>query len=212
MAKLGYSVVGVQLSRLRCSVVAYMAELSRCSVVAYTAELSDLCLEDDSEFVTSSFVVSSSIIQRMLVFVLEKAVPLTGRPHGKKKKIASLHLKIKLHNDAGHKSCIKLAFLISLLDILLLKKDTENRTALVEPLFKHLSIVFMDKEWIHEAIKQDKEHAEAASDRAQVILRQNLLSVLEDISNSLIANDRAQVKLIFRGLLFYKNSIALIFG
>nr|GEW70692.1 hypothetical protein [Tanacetum cinerariifolium] len=139
--------------------------------------------------------VSSSIIQRMLDFVLEKAVPLTGTPHGKKKKTASLHLKTELHHNAGHKRCSKLSFLSSLLDILLLKKDIENRTALVEPLFKHLSIVFMDKDWIHEAIKQDEEHAEAASDISQnelCYIQQNLLSVLEDISNSLIANDRAQ--------------------
>ncbi|GJU13484.1 hypothetical protein Tco_0964761 [Tanacetum coccineum] len=114
-------------------------------------------------------------MQRMLDFILEKAVPLTGRPHGKKKKTTSLHLKIELHNDAGHKSCNKLSFLSFLLDILLLKKDTENRSESSVKLsmldnLKHLSIVFMDKEWIHEAIKQDEEHAEAASDRAHVIL------------------------------------------
>ena len=80
----------------------------------------------------------------------------------------------------------------------------------MEPLFKHLRIVFMDKEWIHEAIKQDEEHAEAASDISQIKLcyiQQNLLSVLEDISNSVI-NDRAQVILIFGFLLFYKNLVA----
>ncbi|GJW60566.1 ARM repeat superfamily protein [Tanacetum coccineum] len=69
--------------------------------------------------------VSSSIIQRMLDFVLEKAVPLTGTPHGKKKKTASL-------------------------------------TALVEPLFKHLSIVFMDKRLGYRSLyKADEEHAVA---------------------------------------------------
>lgn len=77
-----------------------------------------------------------------------------------------------------------------------------DRTTLVKPLFKLLNIVFMDKEWISEAVKQDEEHAETSSDNSQstattiCFIQQNLLSVLEDITNSLVVNDRAQV-LIF---------------
>ncbi|KVI04528.1 hypothetical protein Ccrd_017155 [Cynara cardunculus var. scolymus] len=142
--------------------------------------------------------VSTSTIQRMLDFVLEKAAPSHGSPHGKKKKKAMTHLKSESNNDAGQRRCSKLSFLSSLLDILLLKKDVVNRIALVEPLFKHLSIVFMDKEWICEAVKQDEEHAEASSDISQstasaiCYVQQNLLSVLEDISNSLVAIDSIQ--------------------
>ncbi|KAF5805582.1 putative U3 small nucleolar RNA-associated protein [Helianthus annuus] len=139
--------------------------------------------------------VSSSTIHRMLDFVLEKAAPSTGTPHGKKKKKATTQLKSELHNDVGHRGCSKLSFLSSLLDVLLLKKDIENRTTLVEPLFKHLNIVFTDKEWINEAVKQDEQHAEASSDVSQSTLcyiQQNLLSVLEDITNSLIVTDRVQ--------------------
>lgn len=65
----------------------------------------------------------------MFDFVLEKAIPLSGTPHGKKKKKATTNLKSELHNDAGPRSCSKLTFLSSLLDILLLKKDIENRFA-----------------------------------------------------------------------------------
>lgn len=142
--------------------------------------------------------VSSLTIQQMLDFVLEKAVPVPDTPHGKKKKKAKAHLKSELHNDASHRRFSKLSFLSSLLDILLLKKDIQNRTALVGPLFKHLSIVFLDQEWILEAVKQDEEHAEASSDISHrtsgtmCYIRQNLLSVLEDISNSLVAGDREQ--------------------
>ncbi|KAI7750210.1 hypothetical protein M8C21_026307, partial [Ambrosia artemisiifolia] len=134
--------------------------------------------------------VSSLTIQRMLDFVLEKADSLTDTPHGKKKK------KATTHNDVGHRRCSKLSFWSSLLDILLLKKDIENRMALVEPLLKHLNIVFMDKDWISEAVKQDEEHAEASSDISQstattiCYIQQNLLSVLEDITNSLTRNDK----------------------
>lgn len=73
------------------------------------------------------------------------------------------------------------------------------RAALVEPLFKHLGITFMDKEWISEAVRQDEEHAEASTDilhttsSKMCYIQQNLLSVLEDITNSLIANDRLKV-------------------
>lgn len=142
--------------------------------------------------------VSTLTVQRMLDFVLEKAAPSHGSPHGKKKKKAITHLKSELNNDAGQRRCSKLSFLSSLLDILLLKKDIVNRIALIEPLFKHLNIVFMDKEWICEAVKQDEEHAEASSDISQstasamCYIQQNVLSVLEDISNSLIAIDSVQ--------------------
>nr|XP_043631361.1 uncharacterized protein At3g06530 isoform X2 [Erigeron canadensis] len=132
--------------------------------------------------------VSSSTIQRMLDFVLEKVIPLASTPHGKKKKQATTHLKSELHNDVDHKRCSKLSFLSSLLDILLLKIDIQNRAALVEPLFKHLKIIFMDKEWISEAVKQDEKHAEGYLDVSQTTsitichVQQNLLSVLEDIT------------------------------
>lgn len=82
-----------------------------------------------------------------------------------------------------------------------------NRTALVEPLFKHLYIVFMDKKWISEAVKQDEENAEASSDISQstatklCYIQQNLLSVLEDITNSLVVNDRVQVIYLFNSFL-----------
>ncbi|KAK9059672.1 hypothetical protein SSX86_020376 [Deinandra increscens subsp. villosa] len=141
--------------------------------------------------------VSSLTIHRMLDFVLEKAVPLTNAPRGKKKK------KVTTHSDVGRKGCSKLVFLSSLLDILLLKKDIENRTMFVEALFKQLNTVFMDKEWISEAVKQDEEHAEASSDISQstattiCYIQQNLLSILEDITNSLTVNDRAQVIYFF---------------
>ncbi|KAI3778087.1 hypothetical protein L2E82_07103 [Cichorium intybus] len=136
--------------------------------------------------------VSTLMVQNMFDFILEKPSPVTGTPHGKKKKKVTTHVK---SNDAGHTRCSKLSFLSSLLDILLLKKDIDNRPALVQPLFKQLTIVFMDKEWVQEAVKQDQEHLEASSDISQSTavtvsyIQQNLLSVLEDISNSLIPND-----------------------
>ncbi|KAL8224035.1 hypothetical protein R6Q57_019510 [Mikania cordata] len=142
--------------------------------------------------------VSSLMIHRMLDFVLEKSLPLSVTPHGKKKQKVTVYLKSELQNDVGHMRCSKLSFLSSLLDLLLLKRDIENRTMLVEPLFKHLNIIFMDNEWISEAIKHDEAHAEASSDISQstattlCYIQQNLLSVLEDITNSLIVNDGVQ--------------------
>ncbi|XP_076945325.1 uncharacterized protein At3g06530-like [Bidens hawaiensis] len=142
--------------------------------------------------------VSSLTIQRMLDFILEKGASLTDTPHGKKKLKTTTHVNSELHNDMGHRRCSKLLFLSSLLDSLLLKKDIENRTTLVKPLFKLLNIVFMDKDWTSEAVKQDEEHAETSSDNSQstvntiCYIQQNLLSVLEDIINSLVVNDRAQ--------------------
>ncbi|XP_023757327.1 uncharacterized protein At3g06530 [Lactuca sativa] len=138
--------------------------------------------------------ISTSMVQHMLDYVLEKSSPLTGTPHGKKKKKVTTQLK---PNDAGHTRCSKLTFLSSLLDILLLKKDIDNRSDLIQPLFKHLTIVFMDKEWIQEAVKQDQELLEASADVSQstdvtmCYIQQNLLSVLEGISNSLMPNDEA---------------------
>lgn len=65
----------------------------------------------------------------------------------------------------------------------------------------------MDKEWIYEAVKQDEEHAESrdiseSTASTMCYVQQNLLSVLEDISNSLGANDRVQVIFPFICLLF----------
>ncbi|XP_076957841.1 uncharacterized protein At3g06530-like [Bidens hawaiensis] len=142
--------------------------------------------------------VSSLTTHRMLDFVLEKGASLTNTAHGKKKLKTTTHLNSELHNDVGHRRCSKLLFMSSLLDSLLLKKDIENRRTLVKPLFKLLNIVFMDKDWIREAVKQDEEHAETSSDNSQskattiCYVQQNLLSVLEDITNSLVVNDRAQ--------------------
>ncbi|XP_071732709.1 uncharacterized protein At3g06530 isoform X2 [Rutidosis leptorrhynchoides] len=151
-------------------------------------------IQNASRVALMQIKVSSLTIQKMLDFVTQKALILSGTPHGKKKKKATT----ELHNDAGFRRCSKLTFFSSLLDILLLKKDIENRAVLVEPLFKLLGISFLDKEWISEAVKQDEEHEKAFTDiildtsSKICYIQQNLLSVLEDITNSLVAIDKSQ--------------------
>ncbi|KAL4574909.1 hypothetical protein LXL04_021749 [Taraxacum kok-saghyz] len=147
-------------------------------------------IQNASKSALSQIKISTSMVQHMLDFVLEKPSPSTGTPqsHTKKKKKTTTQLK---SDDVGHTRISKLSFLSSLLNILLLKKDIDNRSALVGPLFKHLTLVFMDKDWVNEAVKQheqqQQQHPEPSSDVSETTsstlcyIQQNLLSVLEDI-------------------------------
>ncbi|KAL2550104.1 Uncharacterized protein Fot_11634 [Forsythia ovata] len=81
--------------------------------------------------------------------------------------------------------------LSSLLDVLLLKKNIENRASLLGPLFKLLRMIFMNNEWLHKTADQDTAHVTSSgapqtfSDTAAYI-QQTLLSTIEDISASLV--------------------------
>ncbi|KAA8539764.1 hypothetical protein F0562_026456 [Nyssa sinensis] len=79
-----------------------------------------------------------------------------------------------------------------LLDIMLLKKDMEDRTNLIGPLFKLLRKIFLD-EWVHESVDQDGKYIQASSGTSQTFtstlcyIQQTLLLVLEDICASLLS-------------------------
>ncbi|KAF5959772.1 hypothetical protein HYC85_000981 [Camellia sinensis] len=125
-----------------------------------------------------------STVIRMLDFVLEQEVGMIGFAQGKKKKKQMTHRFEITGKNA-------LSFMSSLLDILLLKKDLENRTSLVGPLFNLLRKMFMD-DWVHDDADLDGKCMEASLDISQTIssitcyIQQTLLLILEDISASLL--------------------------
>ncbi|CAL5366770.1 unnamed protein product [Camellia sinensis] len=128
-----------------------------------------------------------STVIRMLDFVLEQEVGMIGFAQGKKKKKQMTHLYHSFEITGKN----ALSFMSSLLDILLLKKDLENRTSLVGPLFNLLRKMFMD-DWVHDDADLDGKCMEASLDISQTIssitcyIQQTLLLILEDISASLL--------------------------
>ncbi|XP_052184980.1 uncharacterized protein At3g06530 [Diospyros lotus] len=130
----------------------------------------------------------STVIQ-MLDFALEEEVGRDGSAYGKKKK---KHMTC-LNQNSEIMGRNALYFVSSLLDILLLKKDIENRTSLIGPLFKLLCKMFTD-DWENDDLDHGEKCVQASSDTAQTIssiasyVRQMLLLILEDIISSLLTN------------------------
>ena len=67
----------------------------------------------------------------MLDLVLKEDPLVIGSAHGKKKKKSAENLKPGYHYDVVSKGEQALYFLSSLLDVLLLKKDIANRSAII---------------------------------------------------------------------------------
>ncbi|KAL6953442.1 hypothetical protein U1Q18_049731, partial [Sarracenia purpurea var. burkii] len=124
-----------------------------------------------------------STVVRMLDLVFEQEVSSTGLAHGMKKKrqMASLN---QISETSGKNA---LPFLSSLLDILLLKKDLENRTSLIGPLFKLLRKIFMD-DWVHDVDMQTSLDTSQTVSSIICYIQQTLLLILEDIRASLLTN------------------------
>lgn len=73
--------------------------------------------------------ITCSMVSRMLDFVLELKGCLIGSAYGKKNMKPNTHEKSDVRHDVIPKGENKLSFLSSLLDLLLLKKNIENRSA-----------------------------------------------------------------------------------
>lgn len=140
--------------------------------------------------------ITCSLVSRILEFICEQKVCSTGSRHEKKRKKGSAcnNRDVCLGIIPGGGNVV--AFVGSLLDVLLLKKDMGNRASLVCPLFKLLQNAFIDNEWIHVAANQDDLHYHASSENSQIIadtavhIQQELLLLLEDITASVTSEDK----------------------
>lgn len=140
--------------------------------------------------------ITCSIVSRMLEVICEQKVWSIGSRHEKKRKKGSACNNRDVCFDIIPGGGNIVAFVGSLLDVLLLKKDMENRASLICPLFKLLQNAFFDYEWIHVAANQGDLHYHASSENSQSIsdaavhIRQELLLILEDITASVTSEDK----------------------
>lgn len=129
--------------------------------------------------------ITSSTVSRMLDVVLAHD-GCTSLKYGKRKKKAVQDQKFVLHLDLKYKGETVLSFLSSLVDVLLLKRDIENRVSLISPLFRVLGKIFTI-DWVEDKKTVEAGISETISSRINYI-QQGLLSILEDISASLLAD------------------------
>ncbi|KAL2932885.1 hypothetical protein RDABS01_016004 [Bienertia sinuspersici] len=125
--------------------------------------------------------VSSSSVSHILNTIILYEGDLVGSSHLKKKS-----KKHNLDSFLGGQSA--LSFVCSLLDVLLLKKDMENRALLIEPLFQLLGKAFSNK-WVLVAkedvcVPASTNISQTTSNRISYI-QQTLLLILDDIIASL---------------------------
>ncbi|KAK9292213.1 hypothetical protein L1049_020175 [Liquidambar formosana] len=136
--------------------------------------------------------ITCSTVGQTLDCILKLKGCIVGSSCGKKKGKPAEH-KNSDHHDVIRKDENALSFLSSLLDILLLKKDIENRDSLLGPLFKLLGNSFSE-EWVFGALYQDDKWIQASSGISQTIssticyIQQALLSIVEDICSSLLTD------------------------
>ncbi|KAH7557345.1 hypothetical protein JRO89_XS11G0129200 [Xanthoceras sorbifolium] len=135
--------------------------------------------------------ISCSTVVQTLDPILEQEGLVIGTACGKRKKKSVEHQKSNLHVDAYSKGENALTSVISLLDILLLKKDIADRESLLGPLFKLLGKVF-SSDWLDGGVlAKDEKWIQASSgisltvSSTLIFLQQTLLIVLEDIIVSL---------------------------
>ncbi|KAM3340540.1 putative protein isoform X3 [Capsicum galapagoense] len=141
--------------------------------------------------------ITYSIVSGILEFICEQKVWSIGSRHEKKRKKGSACNNHDVYIIPGGGNVV--AFVGSLLDVLLLKKDMENRASLICPLFKLLQNAFFDSEWIHVAANQGDLHYHASSENSQSIadaavhIQQELLLILEDITASVTSEDKNSI-------------------
>ncbi|KAF9617505.1 hypothetical protein IFM89_036709 [Coptis chinensis] len=137
--------------------------------------------------------VTFSTVIRLLDLIIVEEDDLVDLSSGKKKKRSTKKPSANNYQNLFYKWGSRISFLGSLLDVLLLKKDIENRTALTGPLFKLLSKVFKN-EWLLGLVEQDKKWLGASSGVYETnisticSIQQTVLSVLEDITASLFSD------------------------
>ncbi|XP_022872922.1 uncharacterized protein At3g06530 isoform X3 [Olea europaea var. sylvestris] len=134
--------------------------------------------------------INSAMVDRVLNSILGQNHCSVGLAHGKKRKGAHNYQNPDPYNLIQHRENT-LLLVSSLLDVLLLKKNIENRSSLLGPLFKLLRMIYMNNEWPHKTTDKDTKH-ETSSGTLQTLsdtaayIQQTLLSTLEDISASLV--------------------------
>ncbi|CAA0830720.1 Uncharacterized protein SHERM_26110 [Striga hermonthica] len=139
--------------------------------------------------------VDCSIFGRVLDSILNQRTWLVGLVHGKKQR-RSAKRQDPSYSSATQSRESTLSMLSAFLEVLLMKKDIDNRTSLVGPLFKLLNLLFMDDDWILKVVDQDKASKasfgapQSVSDTVAYI-QQTLLLTLDDISSS-IGDDMMQ--------------------
>lgn len=137
--------------------------------------------------------ISSPTVGLVLDLVLKKEGFSNKPAHGKKKKKSTSHLISAQNSDATLRCGSVVSFLSSLLDIMRLKKDIENRASILGPLFKLLGTLFLDDYWIM-VTKNEENYTQASpkvsptSSSPLCYVQQSLLLILEDISASLITS------------------------
>ncbi|PIA50335.1 hypothetical protein AQUCO_01300820v1 [Aquilegia coerulea] len=141
--------------------------------------------------------VTFSTVKRLLDLIMGQEGSSFGLSGGKKKK-KSLKEGVNLHPNLFCKWDSRISFLGSLLDVLLLKKDIENRISLTGPLFKLLSKAFEDN-WLLGLVDKDEKFLEASSGVSQTItsticyIQQTILIILGDISVFLLSDVKDDV-------------------
>lgn len=146
-----------------------------------------------------------SIVVRALDSALAQDVSIIRSTPAKKKKKQTTDLD-QISSFMGDKT---LPFLSSLLDIILLKKDLENRTSLIGPLFKLLHKISVDNTMNddidqHEKSVEDEESSSKTSSSSKSYIKQTLLLILDEISASLLTtgpiedniSDKFDIKLL----------------
>lgn len=78
--------------------------------------------------------IACSTVVQTIDFLFKQEIPVTGSGYGKKKKKSMTLQTSDMNSDMVCKGETVLCLLSSLLDILLLKKDIENRYAFILPL------------------------------------------------------------------------------
>ncbi|KAL0382271.1 UNVERIFIED_CONTAM: hypothetical protein Scaly_0514400 [Sesamum calycinum] len=134
-----------------------------------------------------------SIVGRVLDSILDQKIYSVGSSHRKKQKKSVKLNDPDQSNDATPNRESTLSMLTAFLDVLLMKKNIDNRTSLVGPLFKLLHLIFTNNEWMLKAADQDKVSIVSSGTPhtvpdAAAYVQQSLLLTLEDISAS-IGND-----------------------
>ncbi|CAI9771819.1 unnamed protein product [Fraxinus pennsylvanica] len=134
--------------------------------------------------------INSAMVGRVLNSILGQNHCSAGLAHGKKKRRTRTYQDPDPYNSIQHTENT-LLLVSSLLDVLLLKKNIENRASLLGPLSKLLRMICMNNERLHKTTDQDtgNETSSAASQTfpdTAAYIQQTLLSTLEDISASLV--------------------------
>ncbi|XP_073126244.1 uncharacterized protein At3g06530 isoform X2 [Henckelia pumila] len=90
--------------------------------------------------------INCSVVGRVLDSILDQKGCSIGSAQGKKRR-KSLKRQTHIYNDAPQDGENTSSFMSSFLDVLLMKKNIENRTSLVGPLFELLRLIFVNDDW-----------------------------------------------------------------